>query len=82
SVRLDGLEPGFNDFARERAIVIHAADYVSINFLRKHKRIGRSWGCPAVSKTCMLQIIHATNSPKYWLHYAPNSEWILDSKLF
>jgi hypothetical protein len=28
SLRLDGLEPGFNGRARERAIVMHGAPYV------------------------------------------------------
>ena len=29
SLRLSGLEPGFNDNARERAIVVHGSSYVS-----------------------------------------------------
>jgi len=48
SLRLDGLEKGVNHNARERAIVIHSAKYVSDEFIVKHKRIGRSHGCPAI----------------------------------
>jgi len=42
SYRLDGLTPGFNDHARERAVVIHSSSYVNAG------HVGRSWGCPAV----------------------------------
>jgi len=48
SLRMDGLEPGLNDLARERAIVIHGASYVSPSLVQSQGRIGRSLGCPAV----------------------------------
>lgn len=48
SMRLRGMEPGLNDRAEARAIVVHGAPYVSEAFARKQGRIGRSHGCPAV----------------------------------
>lgn len=48
SLILHGLEKS-NDRAFERAIVMHGAPYVSMDFLNKYGRMGRSWGCPAVS---------------------------------
>lgn len=46
---LHGIEKS-NDRAFERAIVMHGANYVSMDFLNKYGRMGRSWGCPAVSQ--------------------------------
>jgi hypothetical protein len=48
SLRMDGLDRGFNDRARERALVIHGAPYVNESLAKSQGRIGRSWGCPAV----------------------------------
>ena len=48
SLRLDGLEPGFNGHALERAIVMHGAPYVDDVLAKQQGRIGRSWGCPAL----------------------------------
>jgi hypothetical protein len=48
SLQLRGLDPGVNDHAFARDIVIHGAGYVSEAVARTVGRIGRSWGCPAV----------------------------------
>lgn len=48
SLKLHGVENGINDNAEKRAIVMHAADYVSDTFVKKVGRLGRSLGCPAV----------------------------------
>lgn len=57
SLRLDGLDPGFNSNARKRAIVLHGADYVSQGFIDRIGRLGRSYGCPAVPVTLSDEII-------------------------
>jgi hypothetical protein len=54
---LEGLERGVNDKAREREIIIHGADYVSNDFVRLYGRIGRSHGCPAVSRKDIGMVI-------------------------
>ena len=57
SLRLDGLDPGLNDHALARAIVIHGAPYVSESIAALQGRLGRSWGCPAVSSSVARPLI-------------------------
>src|SRR5665811_1942902 len=48
SLQIDGVEKGFNDHAVQRAIIIHAAEYATENFIKKYGRLGRSYGCPSL----------------------------------
>jgi hypothetical protein len=58
SLRLEGLDPGVNDRAAERALVMHPADYVTTAFrARSGGRLGRSWGCPALDPAVAPAII-------------------------
>ncbi len=58
SLRLDGMDEGFNSAARNRAIVVHAADYVSQGTIAQLGRLGRSHGCPAVSPEVSDMVIN------------------------
>ena len=57
SLHLDGLDEGFNDDARAREIVVHGAPYVSERTINEKGKIGRSWGCPAVSPKVSNEVI-------------------------
>jgi hypothetical protein len=59
SLRLDGLDRGVNDRARERAIVIHGAPYVNPVVARAQGYLGRSLGCPAVRPEIAHALIDA-----------------------
>ncbi|GAB2950743.1 hypothetical protein GCM10027048_15010 [Hymenobacter coalescens] len=59
SLKLDGLDVGYNDNARERAVVMHGADYVSEDFIKQYGRLGRSLGCPALPMDQYAEIIDA-----------------------
>lgn len=59
SMRLHGYE-ATNSNAYDRAIVVHGADYVSAEFIKQEGRLGRSWGCPALSREVSSQIIDLT----------------------
>lgn len=58
SLRLDGLDAGLNHNARERAIVIHGAEYVSQDVIKATGRLGRSQGCPALPMDVYSDIIN------------------------
>lgn len=80
SLRLDGLEPGVNDRALPRTIVVHGAWYVSRDFAARHGRIGRSWGCPAVRKKVARPLIDAIKGGTLVFSYYPDPRWLRRSR--
>lgn len=79
SLYLNGQDPQFNDKARERAIVIHGADYVSPEYIQKYGRLGRSFGCPALSMESYRSIIGTIEQGSCLFIYYPDKEFIKKS---
>ena len=80
SLRLDGLDKGINDRARERAIVMHGAPYVSASFVKSTGRLGRSWGCPAISADIAKKVIDRVKGGGLVFAYYPDAKLIKTSK--
>ncbi|MEN0036574.1 MAG: murein L,D-transpeptidase catalytic domain family protein [Cellvibrio sp.] len=80
SLRMDGLESGFNDKAMERAIVFHGAPYVDSKMANKTGRLGRSWGCPAVRLGIAKKVIDTIKGEQFLFSYYPDKKWLTSSK--
>lgn len=79
SLRLVGLENGFNDKALQRYIVFHGAWYAHPDVIRKHGYLGRSWGCPAVSVDTVRPLINTIKDNSLVVVYYPDRKWINNS---
>ena len=74
SLELDGLDPGLNDRARARRIVIHPADYVSAEFrARSGGWVGRSFGCPALAPDVAGDVIERIRGGRALSAHAPDA---------
>jgi hypothetical protein len=74
SMKLDGLEPGVNSNARNRAVVVHGADYVSESFIKNNSRLGRSLGCPAIPVEMTGTIINTIKNKSCLFIYHPSRD--------
>jgi hypothetical protein len=81
SLRLEGMEKGWNDHAWQRAIVLHSADYVSEEHIQQWGTLGRSEGCPAVPEEMDGAIIDQIKGGSCLFIYAPNQRYLHRSEL-
>lgn len=81
SLRLDGLEKGVNDQARNRAIVIHGADYASEAFAKINGRLGRSLGCPALPTELSTKAINLIKEGSLLFVFAENENYLKNPPL-
>jgi L,D-transpeptidase-like protein len=74
ALRLRGMDAGLNDRAEARAIVIHGADYVSPEAVRRLGRLGRSQGCPALAPSVVGRIIGLIGGGTVLFAYYPDAD--------
>lgn len=73
SLKLRGLDPGINDLAETRHIVMHGAWYVSDDHARQFGMIGRSWGCPALAQADAPEVIDTIKGGTFVYSYAASA---------
>jgi hypothetical protein len=80
SLRLDGMEKSFNDKIRSRAVVMHAADYATENWVNRYGRLGRSQGCPALPPDISKKVIDAIKDKTPIFTYYPDETYLQSSR--
>ena len=79
SLRLQGLEQGYNDKASRRAIVMHGANSVSRSYVKRFGQIGRSWGCPAIDAKSANSTINKLKTGSVVVAYYNDKNWLNQS---
>ena len=82
SLRMDGQDRGFNDNARNRAIVIHGAAYVNPANFASLGRSGRSWGCPALRQAVARDMIDVLKGGQLLFSYADDADFLAKGQSF
>lgn len=81
SMLLNGVEKGFNDKAKERAIVMHGADYASEQLIRHKGYLGRSHGCPALPRAINQKLIEKIKEGNCMFIYYPDEKYLSTSRM-
>ena len=80
SLRMEGLEKGFNDNAEARSIVVHGADYVNAGRVNS-AYMGRSQGCPALPRADYTKTIDLIKNGSVFFIYSENENYLKSSQI-
>lgn len=81
SLKIQGLERGYNDKADFRNIVVHGSNYVGPDFLKFNACCGRSFGCPAIPSAETPMVIKTIKEGSCLFIYHPDKDYLRHSKL-
>lgn len=81
SLKLSGIEKGYNDKALQRAIVMHGAPYANESIIYQKGYLGRSLGCPAIPQNIHKQIIDKIKNGNALFIYYPQENYLVKSRL-
>ena len=81
SLKIRGMDRGFNDRANGRNIVVHGSQYVGPDFLQMNQFCGRSYGCPALPATESDSIIDLIKEGTCLFIYHPTKKYLTRSKI-
>lgn len=81
SLKMDGVDSGYNDLAGKRNIVLHGSSYVGLKYLHNYGALGTSLGCPALPNTISPRIIRAVKNGSCIFIYHPTKKYLEGSSV-
>ena len=81
SLRLNGVDSGYNDLALKRKIVLHGSDYVGDRYMENFGTLGTSLGCPALPSAVSGKIIRAVKNGSCLFIYHPTQQYLENSAI-
>lgn len=81
SLKLNGVDTGYNDMAAKRNIVLHGSAYVSDRYMQEFGTLGTSLGCPAIPSAVSGRIIRAVKGGSCLFIYHPTPQYLVNSSI-
>lgn len=81
SLRLNGVDSGYNDMAVKRRIVLHGSSYVSDKYMKEFGTLGTSLGCPAIPSAVSGRIIRLVKGGSCLFIYHPTTQYLDGSSI-
>jgi L,D-transpeptidase catalytic domain len=81
SLKVIGLEKGYNDLAAKRNIVLHGSDYISPDYLKNNGEMGRSLGCAAIPNMMSPRIIKTIKNGSCLFIFHPTKKYLNESSV-
>jgi hypothetical protein len=81
SLKVKGLEKGYNDLAAKRHIVLHGSDYITPQYLKDNGEMGRSLGCAAMPNVMSPKIIRTIKNGSCLFIYHPTVKYLTHSNV-
>ena len=76
SLRLNGIDSGYNDLAFKRKIVLHGSTYVGDKYIQDFGTTGTSLGCPALPSAVSSRIIKTVKNGSCLFIYHPTQQYL------
>ncbi|MBS1664181.1 MAG: murein L,D-transpeptidase catalytic domain family protein, partial [Bacteroidetes bacterium] len=81
SLRLNGVDFGYNDLALKRKIVLHGSTYVGDKYIQDYGTTGTSLGCPAIPSAVSGKIIKLVKNGSCLFIYHPTQQYLDNSTI-
>ena len=76
SLRINGVDSGYNDMAAKRNIVLHGSNYVNPQYVSDFGTIGTSLGCPAMPTGISPRVIRTVKNGSCFFIYHPTTQYL------